>query len=270
MTITDEFIDHDLTPPLEIGDDDGFTGLLEPDPEAMASVPTVDMEGTFDLIPRSKWADWAKLREMELRAGIGTVLNQGREGSCVANAVVGSAMAVSKLQFGPDWVRLSAMSLYERIGRTAQSGAVIVDGVNQMMEHGALPLDTSDNRGEFDEVYPATGFNPRRLKNTTWKPTAKLFRVSRVVRVNTPEGWFSALMRGWPIVYGRRSHCIFGLLPKWYKGKWLFGYVNSWGDWGDPINNVVGNGMGWDTQRTIDGCRGYAICDIVRRPRITL
>ena len=266
MTITNEFIDHDMTPPEGVA-----TGLIEQDAESFASgVLCMDIEATGNLIPRSQWDDWAFRREPVLRASVRTILNQGREGSCVGNACVGAAMVCSALQYGSNWRELSAMSLYERIGRSPQSGAYIPDGVTELLDRGALPLDTAANEDEFKLVYPATGFNPRRLRKLDWEPTAKLFRVTGALRINTVEGWFTALVKGWPVVYGRQGHCIYSVLPKKSRGKWYFGYANSWGQWGDELNGTVGKGLGWDSERTIANCVGYAIRDVTRRPRIEM
>ena len=267
MPIDPQFIDHDLTPPEGMA-----TGLIEQDAESFAAgVLCQDIEATGNLIPRSQWDDWANRREPALRASVRTILNQGREGSCVGNACVGAAMVCGALQYGSDWRELSAMSLYERIGRTAQSGAMIPDGIAELTDRGALPLDSPANRDEFDIIYPATGFNPRRLRRLDWEPTAKLFRATDILRINTADGFFSALCHGWPTVYGRQQHCIYSVLPKKSRGKWYFGYANSWGSqWGDELNDTVGKGLGWDSERTISNCVGYAVRDVTRRPRIEM
>jgi len=257
MTPDPQFIDHDLAPP-----ENCATGLLEQDLEAFASgVQCSDIED-LSLIARSKWGDVAATAEPYLRGAINVVMNQGREGSCVAFATVGAMQVVDALERGRKWTRLSPMSLYERIGRTAQSGAYIVDGINEASAQGVLPAE-----GGYPITYPMTGFNPRRLRQLDWKPVAKQFRVDRILRINTVDGWFTALASGWPIVYGRRGHAIFSVLPKKHRGDWLFGYVNSWGAWGDPINDDLAAGMGWDTERTIRDCVGYAICSVVRRDK---
>jgi hypothetical protein len=267
MPIDPQFIDHDLTPPEGMA-----TGLIEQDAESFAAgVLCQDIEATGNLIPRSQWDDWANRREPALRASVRTILNQGREGSCVGNACVGAAMVCGALQYGSDWRELSAMSLYERIGRTASSGAMIPDGIAELTDRGALPLDSPANRDEFATVYPANGFNPRRLRKLDWEPTAKLFRATDILRINTADGFFSALCHGWPTVYGRQQHCIYSVLPKKSRGKWYFGYANSWGSqWGDELNDTVGKGLGWDSERTISNSVGYAVRDVTRRPRIEM
>ncbi len=263
--INPAFIDVDLTPPEGEG-----TGLLEQDRETFASGVRCGSVGDGSLIERSKWKDLAAQAEPILRGSIRWVLNQGREGSCVGASTTGAVMATGRLQFGDSFPLLSLMSLYERIGRSSSSGAYIPDGINEAMERGILPADTIENRGEFELTYPMTGWNPRRLRSLNWEGQAEQFRVSTVKRVEGPDEWFTALYSGWPIVYGRRGHAIFSLLPKWSRGAWYFGYVNSWGQWGDKINDVVGLGMGWDSERTIRDCVGYAITSVVRRERETL
>jgi len=263
MTISEEFVDSDLVPPDGIG-----AGLIEQDPEAFASsVLCGDIESASDvrLLERSEYQAWAIRAERLLRGSVRGILNQGREGSCVAFSTVAAMQIAGILQFGDRMPELSPMSLYERIGRSASSGAMIPDGVNEATDRGVLPAYNEPNQAEFDLTYPMTGFNPRRLKRLDWEPTAKLFRVARVLRVGTVRGWITSLVNGWPIVYGRRGHALCSLFPKFEKGRLFFGYINSWGAWGDPVNPEAGNGLGWDSERTIDNCVGYAIQGLVRR-----
>lgn len=258
--IDTRYIDHDLTPP-----DDQSTGMLSQSADAFAmGVQVGDIEDT-ELIPRSRWDEVAKVAEPLLRGSIKTVLNQGRISSCVAAATVGAMQVAGALQFG-EYTRLSWGSLYSRIGSTAYSGSYIPDGINEARTIGVLPADGES----FPATFPPGDYNPRSLRNRDWMPTAKQFRCHRVLRINSVDGWFTALVSGWPVVYGRRGHAIYSVLAKRNRGDWLFGYCNSWGQWGDRINDELPYGMGWDTERTIRGCVGYAICSVVRPEGVTL
>lgn len=243
-------------------------GWIEQSNEALcAGVATDDYETAGEMIPRSKWEAYAARAESMLRALVREVKNQGGEGSCVGNAITGAVQTASVLQFGPSRFRpLSAISLYKRIGRSPGSGAYIPDGINEMTTRGALPLDTAENRAAFGgSVMPATGFYSR--FPDAWETTAVHF-AARFLRINTVDAWFSALVRGRPIVYGRQRHAIYSLLPKLSRGDWLFGYVNSWGAWGDLVNPDVGRGLGYDSLRVIDACVGYSVESVTLRDAI--
>ncbi len=264
------FVDFDLT---DVPADQA-AGCVEQSPAVFCSAVQCDDYESFgsEMIPRSRWREWAESVEENLRSLVKIVTNQGREGSCVGNACVGAAMACSQLQYGEKyWRPLSAMSIYNRIGRSPSSGAYIPDGINEMADEGILPLDTAENREQYQHVYRARGFvGERRMERElpNWQETAKLFRLTRVLRINTVDAWFSALVQGRPIVYGRSGHAIYSLLPRLHRGDWFFGYVNSWGAWGDEVNGSVGRGLGWDSERTIRRCLGYAVCEISTRPEM--
>ena len=262
MTIN-QFIDVDL---LEIPDCQS-AGALDGDGELMGD-PFGDFEAENLMVPRADWEDLAGAMAPTLAKCVRTVHNQGREGSCVANACCGAYEQAAFIQFGPSVYReLSPMSLYERIGRTAQSGAYIPDGIRELSDRGVLPADNADNRDRYDIVYPPTGFNPRRLARLDWEPVGALFRTSRVLKVNTFDAWISALLRGCPIVYGRQGHAIYSHRPVKDGYTWYAGYVNSWGrSWGDVVNDDVGRGLGYDSERVISRCTGYAIVSVVSRP----
>lgn len=172
------------------------------------------------------------------------IFNQGKEGSCVANAWGQAHQVLQAKQLGKDRVtKLSAISLYKQIGTSAQSGANVTRGGETMASIGILPLDTPENRAKYKHVMPATGFSTRYPDN--WKETAKLFRAHEMYRCKTVEGIFTANLRGFPVIVGRQGHSICYLRPTLYKGKRMMKYANSWGSWGD-------RGYGYDTQSQIE------------------
>ncbi len=179
------------------------------------------------------------------------ILNQLNEGSCVGNATVQAVMVKLCQLFGPEFVvRLSAISLYKQIGRSANSGAMVSDAMDAINEVGILPLDTPENRAKFgDHVMPATGFSKRFPDG--WKETAKRFRGVEFNVINSVEGIYTATCSGHPVVVGRQGHSIVYLRPTMRNGKLCMKYANSWGDWGDK-------GFGYDSESQIRQSASWA------------
>lgn len=252
MTIDPKWIDHDLVNP-NIGES-GYLGDGDTD-----SIPLFgsSVSGAPQLIPESQWRERIERMSGALRALVRTVKNQGSNGSCTGAMGVDCAMIAQAYQYGTaNWTDLSIMSVYKSIGRTSQSGAYIKDAIDQLSEVGALPVSTPDNQARykhtmgdrsFSEPYPAG-----------WKDTAAKFKILRWWKVQGIEGFVSATLQGMPVGYGRDRHAICAFLPVYRGNDLLMGYVNSWLGWGDPINDEVTHGLGYDSRRTIERCTGYA------------
>lgn len=241
------WIDVDLRPPEDCGVD-GFAGCL-PESEAMMACTATDFAAEFSLIPRSEWPGLIANQGDVLRLDP-YIRNQGREGSCVGNGSAACFDRCQAVQRG-EIVRTSAMSLYKRIGRSAQSGAVISDALEELRTRGILPEDTPENRARFDHVHPATGFSTR--LPTGWEETAAQFKVQEYWRINSFDEAATALFLGFGVVYGRARHCICGWQIVRDGAKWLLKYKNSWGNWGDA-------GFGYDSESYLrGGPNGFAI-----------
>ena len=179
------------------------------------------------------------------------IYNQGREGSCVANACCQAHEIVQALQGGKESVvPLSAISLYKRIGRSPGSGAMVSDGLEELVNRGVLPLDTEANRAKYgDHVMPNTGFYTKYPSG--WEGTAQKLRGVEYHVVRSVAGLKTALVSGHPVVVGREGHsiCYCRLLKR--NGRMVAKYANSWGNWGDE-------GFGYDTENQIRKSAGWA------------
>ena len=179
------------------------------------------------------------------------IFDQGREGSCVANAYAQANQIVQAKQFGKDKVvQLSAISLYKRIGSSPSSGAMVSDGVEEMNGRGILPLDTPENRERFDHVMPATGFYEKFPRG--WEETGKKFAGLEHHVVKTVPGLLSALCQGHPVVVGRQGHSICYCRVMMKDGRRVVKYANSWKpSWGDQ-------GFGYDSESQIRQSASWA------------
>lgn len=204
--------------------------------------------------PESQWREL--VAELEAAGGgssqlVTRIYDQEQEGSCVANATGQSHEIVQAKQLGRDRVvPLSAISLYKRIGRSASSGAIVSDGLEEMVERGILPLDTAANRQRFAHVMPNTGF--RTPFPDGWEETARLFRAVEFLEITKFTELVSALINQHPVVVGRSGHSICYCDPLYREGQLVVKYANSWSqNWGE-------GGFGYDSARMIRSASQWA------------
>jgi hypothetical protein len=207
---------------------------------------------TTEIIPESQWRQIFEEQKGKSASTLVTrIYNQMSEGSCVANACSQAHEVCQALQFGrSNVVHLSAISLYKRIGRSARSGAMVSDGLEEMAERGVLPLDDEANRAKFgSKVMPNVGFGTRYPDG--WEDVAKKFTAHEWTIIDTMPELITALFNHHPVVVGRSGHSICYLDPI-YDGNSLFvKYANSWGNWGDK-------GFGYDSVRLIRSSSSWA------------
>jgi hypothetical protein len=205
----------------------------------------LEFEGTEDLMSDEEIE--ACIAKMEAEGGgldelVTDILNQKNEGSCVGNAVTQALMVILHKQYGKTrGIRLSAISIYKQIGRSAGSGAMVSDAMTAVEKTGILPLDTPENREKFgDHVMPATGFSTRFPDG--WKETAAKFRGFEFLVIRSVAALLTALCKGYPVVAGREGHSICYLRPMRRNGRRVVKFANSWNEtWGDE-------GFGYDTE----------------------
>jgi hypothetical protein len=209
----------------------------------------------IEVIPESQWKDL--VAQMDAAGGgadqlVTRIYDQKQEGSCVANACSQAHEILQAAKFGKENVtHLSAMSLYQRIGSSPNSGAMVDDGLEEMAERGVLPLDTPENRAKFgDQVMANTGW--RNPKPSGWETTAKKFRATEWFIVDAVPELITALLNQHPVVVGRAGHSICYTRPVYKDGKLLVKYANSWsGGWGEQ-------GFGYDSMNLIRSSSGWA------------
>lgn len=219
------------------------------------------------LIPENQWRT---LSDQIKAAGGGNsryvqwMLNQGNEGSCVGHAWTQQVQMVFAKQFGLDRaIRLSAISAYQLIGRSPNSGAMISDALDEGRQTGIIPLDTPENRQRFGNVVmPPTGFRNRRPDG--WEAVAKQFRIDEFFEIQSEEEMFTALLKQHPVVVGRAGHSIVYCDLVYDGSRPLVCYCNSWGDWGAAYANLP-HGFGFDSGRLISSsCNwAYAVRSVV-------
>jgi hypothetical protein len=241
MRIDPRFIDVDFEQHARV---DGYQCGAMPRKDLCGSAfPVLEEDPNFRVIPREERTGLIA-RQRPLRPLVQKIKDQGQEGSCASNAAAQVYEVAHTLHVGlDDWIELSPMSLYKRVARSAQSGSVIGDNLQELVDRGILPVDNAENRARFTHVHPATGF--ARPLPSGWEATASLFRVTEWFDISSWDGLASALLYKYPVLYGRAGHAIAGIDLVEQDGEEFIQYANSWGQWGDQ-------GFGYDSRRAVE------------------
>mgnify|MGYP003135063204 CR=1 FL=1 len=253
----DPLIDVDFT---DIPEGEG-TGLIEEthDEIMMASG---DVLGSFEdtypklMIPKHDRKAIAELQWPKQRRTIRQIYSQGRTSACVG---FGSAQALevtrTRRYGNAQRVALSGMSVYREIGRTLMSGAMISDGMKQIVSTGALPLSTLENDAKYDVTLDRLDYSGRIDRN--WEEHAAPFRVSKWATARGSDEIESALLNNFCGIVGRSRHCVPFVGLTWRSNTPCAAYANSWSsNWGDQ-------GIGYDTQRVYRNLTLYLILEVV-------
>lgn len=208
------------------------------------------------LIPRDEWYD--RIREIEEnRTGAENLLvriyDQGNEGTCTSNAICQACEYLQALQFGRERVvRLSPISLYKRVARSARSGSAVSDNLEELAARGVLPLA---GQGYAHEM-PHTGFSTPMPPG--WQNTARQFRGLEWWVVHSAEELISALLLGFCVVGGRQGHAICYVRPVIHGNDIVVAYANSWGRWGAPLGDWS-YGFGFDSREYFSRAAQWAV-----------
>ena len=255
-----KYIDNDLT---EVPEDQG-AGKLDTDDQALMAAEYRGPE--FEMVPRAQWRDKINAMETILRGITPKTKNQGRNGSCVGHGCVSALEFRGRFQYGHKFTQMSAQSVYCRIGRSASSGAYIPNGIDCMVEDGALPDLTESET--WDVTMDSTKWPGRDRLPSGWRDVAEEFKVT-ACRIQGADQFASAAFNGCPVVYGRQGHCIYIFGVTYDRGNYYWMYQNSWGSWGDEVRDGM-RGLGYDSERIIRNCTGYAITGVKRNKTIAL
>lgn len=191
------------------------------------------------------------------------IYDQGGEGSCVANAGGQAHEIIQAKTLGRENVtHLSAISMYDFIGRSPGSGAMVGDCLDEGKTRGWIPVDNEVNKKRFNGiVHPPRGFKTKRVPG--WEEVAASFRYGESYIVKSVAGLLTAGMMGFSVVVGRRGHSICYTRGVWSNG-WKMPYPNSWGDWGQGFGDMT-TGFGFDSPGNISSSSNwaYAITSII-------
>jgi hypothetical protein len=192
----------------------------------------------IEIIPESQWESVIEqLGSNTLDRLTDHTHDQNGDVSCTSNATCFAHETLQSLQHGKDRiVILSPMSLYNRVG-SRNSGSAVDDNLDEMVRRGILPLDNDANKARFTHTMRHNGYGSC---PSGWESTAALFRGAEWFEIENSASFITALLKGFPVVYGRQGHAICAIRAVIRDGRVYAKYKNSWGEWGDK-------GYGYDS-----------------------
>ena len=266
MPIDQQFVDVDFADVTQIPDGKSTGSRFETPYEAARNMPCLSFAETNIMIPQSEWRAKAEQVEKEIRSGVQRRHDQDGVGQCVAESTTYAMEFRAYFSMGlPHWVALSPSSLYSRIGTSNNSGAYVSDGAKYSQTQGVLPLSGEDYQHTMGEV----GYSPRELNGMQgWQNTAKMFR-AEWQQCNSREEMVSAMLQFKPVIMGRRGHSMAYIFIK-YEGSTLYvAALQSWGEYGEVLNEKVGRTLVWDTWNNM-ARTGYACENVTIRSEVDL
>lgn len=223
---------------------------MNPRIEAAGAAGIPLYEDEVNLIDEKEWP--AIIAEHEKngwpqRQLITYVHDQNGEPSCVTNAFCGAHEIKQAVTYGVENVTLlSPISGYKFVG-SPRSGSSLTANMKRFLEIGVLPLDTPENKAKFKHTHPHNGYS--KSLPSGFEETASLFRNAEWLDINGWKPFVSALLSGHPVIYARSGHCILAVSLQHKNGVYILDYLNSWGPWGNPVNDKFNAGLGHDSER---------------------
>ncbi len=176
----------------------------------------------IDVIPRNDWGDL--IGQVERSSDVKHIYSQGRVGSCATEST-SQALAVVRVASGLDPVVYNPWSIYWKTSGGRDRGSSIDANLRYARDVGILPADVWPRSRGWSTKPPDDLLNTVAINN----------RIDEFYDVQTLDELGTALLLGWPVVFGWSGHsCVFTELLSRSEAV----YANSWGaSWN-------GNGFG--------------------------
>jgi hypothetical protein len=173
----------------------------------------------IDLIPESDWDSYRG--KISLRPYVKQVLDQDGVGSCATEGTAGGVM-IARAFAGLPFVLLNPWFIYHTTSGGRDQGSSIDENLEFARKYGVAP----------ESVWP-------RSKGWQAKPSdaayeaAKEFRILEFYDITSIPEMVTALLKGFPVVYGSKGHCVVKVehLDR-AQGLDLNSWSESWGDKG--------------------------------------
>lgn len=227
------------------------TGCL-PRTDKCGDMAPVFEDSSIDIIPPDEWPGLITESQANL---VTSVKDQGRTDMCASNATTSCVSSLIRSEHGLA-IDLSPSSVYNEIQR-GPGGTVISDNLRQARDVGCLPVDTEANRALLrrlgrptSHVRPAAEYYTPAMTSDE-KETASIFRGGEFFDIRSFPGLVTAILLGFPTVYGRSGHAILAVGIRIRGGRIYVVYLNSWGRWGGPAGSDHDYGFGEDSDAVL-------------------
>jgi len=183
------------------------------------------LEDVVDVIPRDKWPELIA-EGVTLKPYVRQILDQNGVGSCATESTTQSVMVMQAWQKLP-FTSLNPWSIYAFTSGGRDRGSSIDDNLQHARDVGILP----------ESVWPRSNGWRRRPPQALLDEHARKHRIDEFVDIDSIEELGTALLKGWPVVFGWRAHsCV--LLELLDRDRAL--YANSYGtNWGDAGFGII-------------------------------
>lgn len=198
------------------------------------------------VIPRSDWQDVIEEYQLNYARHKTWQYDQNGEGTCTSNATSGCLSYTWAKQFGEKYAIAPApLSCYKFCARGPNTGSTTGCNLRRARDTGMILIDNASNRKILegmglnpDHTMPAVGYRNRMPRG--WEETAQYFQIDEYYEIDSIDEFFTALIMGFSILYGRAGHAIHGVDIVYRDRDYYCKYDNSWGRWGDQ-------GFGYDS-----------------------
>jgi len=171
------------------------------------------------VIPKNEWDDYTG--QISLKPYVETVLDQDGVGSCATESTAQSVM-VTRAVAGLPHVVLNPWFIYHTTSRGVDRGSAIDDNLEFVRERGIAPMS----------VWP---------RSEGWRATpsdeavdaALDFKIEEFYDIQTTEECVSALLLGFPVIYGASGHSVLKIEHlNDREGLDVNSWAETWGDGG--------------------------------------
>jgi hypothetical protein len=171
----------------------------------------------IEIVPREQWA--ALAAQISLRPFVKEVLDQDGVGSCACEATAAAVM-IARAYAGLDHVLLSPWYLYFYASGGSDNGSSIDEDLELARDKGVASM----------AVWPRSkGWRAR--PSVEAEKDAPKYRIEEFYDIQTVDEFVSALLKGFPVVFGSNGHAITAVHYGTDKAPLI---LNSWGEsWGD-------------------------------------
>jgi len=175
------------------------------------------LEDRIDVIPESEWPSFISEENYFVKDDVFKILDQDGVGSCASESWTQSLMIVRAIQGLPPIV-FNPWTLYRLVNGGSDSGSTLDDNIEVGSRTGVIPMDLWGREKGW-----------RADPDAAAKAEAKKYRGLEWFEIRSKGEFGTALIKHWPVYYGRAGHAICGvqLLAGGVK------YANSWGNWTD-------------------------------------